>query len=90
MKRPSADCSHSDSETKRFHGDHSTSDVVMFMSDADVGQCGRTIAKCARQRKWSCGRSAKMEEKGFVDEMRVHDVVSRADAAKKGCRVIHT
>ena len=31
-----------------------------------------------------------MEEKDFVDKMRVHDVVSRADAAKKGCRVLHT
>ena len=29
-----------------------------------------------------------MQEKDFVDELTVYDVVSRADAAKKECRVI--
>ena len=38
VKRLSADCSHSDSETKRFHGDQSTSGVVMLMNDSDVDQ----------------------------------------------------
>ena len=33
---------------------------------------------------------ARMEEKNFVDKMKVHDVVPRSDAAKNGCRVIRT
>ena len=48
VKRPSDACSHSESEGKRFHVDHSTSDVVMLMSDSDVGQSVR---------QWGC-RSA--------------------------------
>ena len=64
----------------------------------------RTIAKCVRQHR--CGtlgvvehcdefdpdlvHRAKMEEKDFVDKMRVYDVVPRSDAATKGCRVIRT
>ena len=31
---------------------------------------------------------AKMEEKDFVDKMRVCDMVPRSDAAKKGCRQV--
>ena len=33
---------------------------------------------------------AKMEEKDFTGKMGVYDVVSRSDAAEKGCRVIRT
>ena len=64
----------------------------------------RTMAKCVRQHK--CGsldavghceefdpvlvHRAKMEEKDFVDKMRVYDTVPRSKAAMKGCRVIPT
>ena len=38
VKRPISVSSHSDTEAKRFHGDRSTSDVVMLMSCSEVGQ----------------------------------------------------
>ena len=50
VERPNADCSHSDSETKRCHGDHFTSDVVMFISDSDVGQSVSQWWSVGRQR----------------------------------------
>ena len=50
VKRPSADCSHSDSETWRIHGDHSTSDVVMPVSDSDVDQSVSPVWNVGRQR----------------------------------------
>ena len=62
------------------------------------------MAKCVRQHR--CGtldvvghckefdpvlvHRARMEEKNFVDKMKVYDVVPRSDAAKNGCRVIRT
>ena len=64
----------------------------------------RTMAKCFCQQR--CGtlgvvghceefdpvlvHRARMEEKDFVDKMKVYDVVPRSDAAKEGCRVIRT
>ena len=42
MKR-SSDSSHSESETKRLHKDHSTRDVVVLLDDSDVG---RSIERC--------------------------------------------
>ena len=46
--RPSADCSLSDLETKRIHGDHSTPGVVMLMNDSDFDQ---SVSQC-----WRVGR----------------------------------
>ena len=172
--KPSSNSSHSESETKRLHTDHSTRDVVMLMDDHDVSRaveqcrevcrrketflvdvndwdcefrdklraCGsdgttvacssggatkelmsneprlfdfpaaarncngnlqrKTIEKFVRQHKmwWAVGHCevfdpvllhrAKMEEKDFIDKMRVYDVVPRSDAAERGCRVIRT
>ena len=42
MKR-SSDSSHSESETKRLHTDHSTRDVVMLLDDPDVS---RAVEQC--------------------------------------------
>ena len=42
MKR-SSDSSHSESETKRLHTDHSTRDVVMLLDDSDVS---RAVEQC--------------------------------------------
>ena len=63
-----------------------------------------TIAKCARLHTSGIvgavdhcaefdqlpGHRARMEEKDFADKMEVYHVAPRADAAKKGCRVIRT
>ena len=38
VKRSNTDSSNLESETKRFHADHSTRDVVMLLYDSDVGQ----------------------------------------------------
>ena len=64
----------------------------------------KTIGKCVRQH--NCGilgavghceefdpvlvHRAKMEEKDFLVQMGVHDVVPQSNAAEKGCRVIRT
>ena len=64
----------------------------------------KTIGKCVRQHQRGIVEAvehckefdpvlvlrAKMEEKDFIDKMGVYDVVSRSDAAEKGCRVIRT
>ena len=51
MKRPSADCSHFESEANRFHGEHSASDVVTLISDG----CSQSVSRC-----WGVGRQRRV------------------------------
>ena len=46
----SSDSPHSESETKRFHIDHSMRDVVMLLDDSDVD---RSIERCREVCRWS-------------------------------------
>ena len=48
MKRPSADCSHFESEANRFHGEHSASDVVTLISDAANQSAGVGVGRQRR------------------------------------------
>ena len=61
MKR-SSNSSHSESETKRLHTDHSTRDVVMFMDDHDVSRAVEQCREVCRRKEtflvdvndWDC------------------------------------
>ena len=56
------DSSHSESETKRLHIDHSTRDVVMLLDDSDVCQAVEQCREVCRRREtflvdvndWNC------------------------------------
>ena len=53
MKR-ACDSSHSESETKRLHIDHSTRDVVMLLDDHDVSRAVEQRREvCRRTVSWS-------------------------------------
>ena len=52
MKR-SSDSSHSESETKRLHTDHSTRDVVMVLDDPDVSRAAAQPLMNALAKNWS-------------------------------------
>ena len=61
MKR-SSDSSHSESETKRLHTDHSTRDVVMLLDDPDVSRAVEQCREVCRRKEtflvdvndWDC------------------------------------
>ena len=61
MKR-SSDSSHSESETKKHHTDHSTCDVVMLLDDSDVSRAVGQCREVCRRKKtflvdvidWDC------------------------------------
>ena len=50
MKR-SSDSSHSESETKRLHTDHSTRDVVMLLDDSDVSRAVQQCREVCRRKE---------------------------------------
>ena len=58
----SSDSSHSESETKRLHTDHSTRDVVMLLNDSDVSPAVEQCREVCRRKKtflvdvndWDC------------------------------------
>ena len=71
MKR-SSDSSHSESETKRLHTDHSTRDAVMLLDDSDVSRAVEQCREVCRRREtfvvdvneWNCEFRDKLRARG--------------------------